>query len=315
MKNTHDIFISYSTKDQKVVEGLSAYLEQNGIRCFVAYRDIPKGIVWAQAITEAIENCKLMVVVFSENFNCSKHVDREIEMCIEEGKTILTFKIENTEFRGVKKYFLKNLNWIDAFPNPEENFGKLRDNIIKLVPDIKEKKEENTEMKKTEGRNDEREKEKGEEKKKEKKQKNVKPKKIYLVLFFLLVCSAFWFIFFMKNRTQKIEENNANFVNGVTDMECVQDEVEGNIQSVKPVICPNNEKKKEQAATDDKIEFIKITYSAPSILVSTLGEQFETTEGDTFEGEIEKESGKIIQGKVKDKDNHVKHLFILKRHH
>ena len=67
----HDVFISYSTIDQKITEGLSAYLEQNGIRCFVAYRDIPRGVVWAKVITEAIENCKLMVVVFSEHFNRS----------------------------------------------------------------------------------------------------------------------------------------------------------------------------------------------------------------------------------------------------
>ena len=46
-----------------------------------------------------------MIVVFSERFNMSKHVDREIEMCIEEGKPILTFKIENVDFKGVKKYW------------------------------------------------------------------------------------------------------------------------------------------------------------------------------------------------------------------
>ena len=108
----HDVFISYSTKDQKIVEGVSHYLEQNGIRCFIAYRDIPKGIVWAKAITEAIEKCKIMLVVFSEHFNRSEQVDREIEMCIEEGKPILIFRLQNTAFTGAKKYYLKNINWI-----------------------------------------------------------------------------------------------------------------------------------------------------------------------------------------------------------
>lgn len=135
----HDVFISYSTKDQKIVEGLSAYLEQNGIRCFVAYRDIPRGVVWAKAITEAIENCKLMVVVFSEHFNRSEQVDREIEMCMEEGKPILTFRIQDTAFTGVKKYYLKNINWIDAFPNPQACFGELLKSVKALLPERTER--------------------------------------------------------------------------------------------------------------------------------------------------------------------------------
>jgi hypothetical protein len=131
---THEVFISYSSKDQKIVEGLSAYLEQHGIRCFVAYRDIPKGVVWAAAITEAIENCQCMVVVFSGNFNSSPQVDREIEMCAEEKKTIIPFKIQDAPLVGAKKYYLKNINWIDAFPEPENYFGDLCNAVKKLLP-------------------------------------------------------------------------------------------------------------------------------------------------------------------------------------
>lgn len=122
---THDVFISYSSKDQKIVEGLSAYLEQQGIRCFVAYRDIPAGEVWAAEITIAIEDCKCMVVVFSENFNSSPQVDREIELCFEERKTIIPLKIQDSKLSGAKKYYLKNIHWIDAFPEPEKYFGEL----------------------------------------------------------------------------------------------------------------------------------------------------------------------------------------------
>lgn len=130
---THDVFISYSSKDQKIVEGLSAYLEQQDVRCFVAYRDIPKGKVWAAEITKAIENCKCMVVVFSENFNSSDQVDREIELCFEEGKTIIPLKIQDSRLSGAKKYYLKNINWIDAFPEPEKYFGELFTAINSLL--------------------------------------------------------------------------------------------------------------------------------------------------------------------------------------
>lgn len=119
----YDVFISYSSDDHKIVEGLCAYLEQHKIRCFVAYRDIPVGKPWANAIVEAIEHSRMMLVVFSESFNRSIQVDREIEIASEEKKPILTFRISNTDFAGTKKYYLKNINWIDAFPYPDKTFG------------------------------------------------------------------------------------------------------------------------------------------------------------------------------------------------
>ena len=132
-RNKYDVFISYSSKNQKVVEAMCAYLEQHKVRCFVAYRDIPKGVVWAKAIVEALDESKMMVVVFSEEFNLSDQVDREIELASEDKKPILTFRISNTMFKGAKKYYLKNINWIDAFPNPENLFDSLLDNVAKLI--------------------------------------------------------------------------------------------------------------------------------------------------------------------------------------
>ena len=129
----YDVFISYSSHDQKVVEGLCAYLEQYKIRCFVAYRDIPRGVVWARAIVDALDESRMMVVVFSEHFNNSDQVDREIELASEDKKPILTFRISNDVFKGAKKYYLKNLNWIDAFPEPDKVFRNVAENVATLL--------------------------------------------------------------------------------------------------------------------------------------------------------------------------------------
>ncbi|MCQ2319329.1 MAG: TIR domain-containing protein [Bacteroidales bacterium] len=133
MEMKYDVFISYSSKDQKVVEGICGYLERYGLRCFVAYRDIPKGKVWAAAIADGIDDSAMMVVVFSQNFNRSEQVDREMELAAEDNKTILTYRISDDHFSGAKKYYLKNLNWIDAFPNPQEHFGTLYTNVCQLL--------------------------------------------------------------------------------------------------------------------------------------------------------------------------------------
>ena len=129
----YDVFISYSSHDQKVVEGLCAYLEERKIRCFVAYRDIPRGVVWARAIVEALDESRMMIVVFSDHFNQSEQVDREIELASEDKKPILTFRITDDAFKGAKKYYLKNINWIDAFPHPESIFDSVAENVAKLL--------------------------------------------------------------------------------------------------------------------------------------------------------------------------------------
>lgn len=129
----YDVFISYSTKDKKVVEGICGYLERYGYRCFVAYRDINPGISWPQAIPPAIRESSLMVVVFSEEFNSSEQTDRELTIAVKNGKTIIPFRISDVDMTGTKEYVLSNLNWIDAFPDPERYFGRLKEAVSKVI--------------------------------------------------------------------------------------------------------------------------------------------------------------------------------------
>lgn len=130
----YDVFISYSSHDQKIAEGICGYLESNDYRCFVAYRDILPGVVWARAITEALDNSCLMVVVFSDEYNESEQTDREIEMASENKMPIIPYRITNANLTGAKKYYLKNINWIDASSSPEGNFERLLESVKRLVP-------------------------------------------------------------------------------------------------------------------------------------------------------------------------------------
>lgn len=119
--------------DREIAEALSRYLEERGVRCF-----IPEGFEWRGAIGEAIINCQLMVAIFSKSFNLSDQVNREIELCSEEKKPILTFRIQDVEFTEIKKKYLSNQIWIDAFLNPNECFEHLYESIAKLMKLISE---------------------------------------------------------------------------------------------------------------------------------------------------------------------------------
>lgn len=131
----HLIFISYSNNDIDVTKQIVNYLEINGgYKCFVSYRDIPVGKVWALAIAEALEECKMMVSIYSESYNKSNQVDREIELCCDtEKKPVVTFRLSDVPMAGVKKYFLKNLNWIDATEHFESHLPTLLNSVVQNI--------------------------------------------------------------------------------------------------------------------------------------------------------------------------------------
>ena len=54
----HDVFISHSTKDKAAADAVCAALEANGVRCWVAPRDIKPGENWATAILRGIAGCR-----------------------------------------------------------------------------------------------------------------------------------------------------------------------------------------------------------------------------------------------------------------
>jgi hypothetical protein len=61
----HNVFISYSSKDKPIADAICANTEANGVRCWIAPRDIAPGEDWPTAITKTIFQSLIMVLVFS----------------------------------------------------------------------------------------------------------------------------------------------------------------------------------------------------------------------------------------------------------
>ena len=66
-----DVFISYSTKDRPLAESLVNFLEGHGFSCFISSRDIPLGATWTPYIIDALEEIKVMVILFKRISYCS----------------------------------------------------------------------------------------------------------------------------------------------------------------------------------------------------------------------------------------------------
>ncbi len=128
---THDIFISYSSKDKLIADGICANLEAAGLRCWIAPRDIAAGEEWPKAITNAIAKSRVMVLVFSAQSNASPDVGREIVLAASNNLVIIPFKIENIEPEAGKKYYLAQTHWLEAMNPPT------REQIQTLVERVK----------------------------------------------------------------------------------------------------------------------------------------------------------------------------------
>jgi hypothetical protein len=116
----HDVFISHSAKDKATADAVCAMLESNGIRCWIAPRDVLASMEWGEAIIDAIEQCRIMVLVFTANANASPQIRREVERAVNHGVAILPLRMEDVLPGKSLEYFIGNVHWLDALTPPFE---------------------------------------------------------------------------------------------------------------------------------------------------------------------------------------------------
>ncbi len=130
----HDVFLSYSSTDQHAALAVLHGLESEGIRCWMAPRDIAAGAIWAQSIMEGIHGCRVLVVVFSANANRSAHVINEVDAAVRKGAVVIPFRIEDVLPDGAMEYHLRTRHWLDALtPDMERHTALLAEKIHPLL--------------------------------------------------------------------------------------------------------------------------------------------------------------------------------------
>jgi hypothetical protein len=138
-KNMYDVFISYSSKDQKTADAVVNYLESAKVKCWIAYRDADAGTLYSASIMKAMKNSSIFLLVFSENSNKSQHVLKEIDAACKYEKIIIPFKIDACQLDDAVEYYLSATHWLDAISAPMDNHLK---DLVKVVNKYLGKKEE-----------------------------------------------------------------------------------------------------------------------------------------------------------------------------
>ena len=128
-----NIFISYSTKDRYFANAICSWLEENDLKCWMAPRDISPGIQYGEAIINAINICKVMVIVFTENANISKYVCKEVERAVSKGTIVVPVRFQDITPTKSLEFFLSLDHWLDATNPPIETHLQYLTQTIKSI--------------------------------------------------------------------------------------------------------------------------------------------------------------------------------------
>lgn len=106
MEQPKPVFISHSSQDFEYADIICRELEAQQIYCWIAPRDIPYGDVWAEKLSSAICEAKVMLFLFTEHSNVSPQVIREINLALSNGLRIITLRMDDIPMSGALNYYL-----------------------------------------------------------------------------------------------------------------------------------------------------------------------------------------------------------------
>src|ERR1700730_12464314 len=110
----HDVFISHSAQNREVADAVCTALEKAMIRCWVAPRDVRPGRSFPGEITRAIQQSKVMLLIFSRHSNSSEQVLREVQLAVDCRVPIVRLRIEDIPLSDDLRYYLSTPQYLDA---------------------------------------------------------------------------------------------------------------------------------------------------------------------------------------------------------
>ena len=135
---THDVFISYSTKNTEHAEAIYERLQNNGVECWFAPENIGTATNFAEEIMLGLKPCKVVVLVFSKDAQASEYVNNEVAAAFDEKKHIVPIKVDDSFPEGRMEFYLSNTQWLDASPSALKKENKTIEGCYdQLVGDVK----------------------------------------------------------------------------------------------------------------------------------------------------------------------------------
>ncbi|OFZ25057.1 MAG: hypothetical protein A2381_13370 [Bdellovibrionales bacterium RIFOXYB1_FULL_37_110] len=133
----HDIFISYSSQDLSMAKDICQKLEETGLTCWMAPRNIDTGISFAKAIIEGIKNGHCLLLIYTAHSNISEQVLREVDRAVHFEKKLLVFKLNDQKYSDSLEYYLCKADSIDATKGNYLQYLKQIEQKVTLLTKVK----------------------------------------------------------------------------------------------------------------------------------------------------------------------------------
>jgi hypothetical protein len=128
------IFLSHSHLDRPVADLVLTGLEERGIRCWVAPRDVLAGGSYAASIVDAIEAADGLILIYTKNCNTSPHVLREVERALQAGINIIPIRFDDSIPSKSLNYLLATVHWLSVSQDSREiDVAKAVDRIARTL--------------------------------------------------------------------------------------------------------------------------------------------------------------------------------------
>lgn len=127
-------FISHHSSQHYVAKHLKGVLARHGINGWIAPDDVEPGVAFDQAIIEQVRRSDLILLLFSEKSDRSRHVKRELMLAEEEEKLIYPVRLEDIDAAGLA-YWLKDYQWFDWLDQRDSTIERLVATIRRQVSD------------------------------------------------------------------------------------------------------------------------------------------------------------------------------------
>ena len=127
-----DVFISYASPNFDTAIEIRDYLEENGLKCWMAPRNITAGRHWTEDIMLGIIASKILVLVYSIDSQKSKYVKSELQNAMKYNKTILTYNTDITIPKGEMEQLIGSRQWLEPQETKEKTYELLLERSKKL---------------------------------------------------------------------------------------------------------------------------------------------------------------------------------------
>ena len=136
----HDVYICYDENDKDISDAICQTFEENNIKTWIKSRDM-FSTDSVDRITNAIENSKCFVLVYSRNSKDTNYVITETDIAFSRNIPILVFNLDGFKISRNLEFILETQPILYSFPSPKRQMEtlvrKASDIAGKPVDDVK----------------------------------------------------------------------------------------------------------------------------------------------------------------------------------